>query len=278
MFNFTTNTIINKATDDNGVSMFSAIANKQFTVKRTGVFDVENIKEINGSKIHKTPYQAEKNIEIEVGTTVAANMLCRLYLDIKLRGARQSDYATAINMGRKVYFEFKSLPVATDTLTELQTVINNQNARFEGAPVVTANNAVAAGVLSIDGTLNYQYVLDAYVETYDEATGLWSKNDTDFTVTHVQGNPGFGTYHRLIKDLRLPTIENMRYKAVYGNEMPLVTGEYTQYLLYYTKDRGVLGGDAVGQNVTSTTIHSFYVEKNVTTAFEAMLTTAGIVV
>ena len=79
-----------------------------------------------------------------------------------------------------------------------------------------------------------------------------------------------------MKDLRLPSLEATRFTSPTLEEMPVVGGLYNQYTLEYCKDRGILGTDAVGDDVTSITTHVFYVLSTLATAFEAAVTAAGL--
>ena len=58
--------------------------------------------------------------------------------------------------------------------------------------------------------------------------------------------------------------------------MPIPGGKYNQYTLHYCVERGPLGMNAVGQNVTSTTVHVLYVLDNLAANFESLIKDAGI--
>lgn len=72
---------------------------------------------------------------------------------------------------------------------------------------------------------------------------------------------GVGTYWQIMKDLRLPTMENSRHWNIVAtqNEMPIPGNKYVQYTLHYISCRGVLGGAAVGEVTHSKTTHVFFV-------------------
>lgn len=74
-----------------------------------------------------------------------------------------------------------------------------------------------------------------------------------------QGVEGNGTYQQLLKDLRLPTLENMRWLSPTTDEMPLPGTKYVQYTFHQIACRGVLGGSAVGEVTHSKTTHVFFV-------------------
>lgn len=74
-----------------------------------------------------------------------------------------------------------------------------------------------------------------------------------------QGVEGFGTYQQILKDLRLPTLENMRWLSPTTDEMPIPGNKYVQYTFHQISCRGVLGGSAVGEVTHSKTTHVFFV-------------------
>ena len=73
----------------------------------------------------------------------------------------------------------------------------------------------------------------------------------------------------------MPTLDNLSFFAQNQEERPVPGALYNQYTLYYSKDRGVLGSDAVGDLVTSSTTHVFYVISTAAAAFETALATIG---
>lgn len=78
-------------------------------------------------------------------------------------------------------------------------------------------------------------------------------------LTAWQGVNGFGTYEQIIKDLRLPTMENFRWGSPTASEMPIPGNKYVQYIIHQVSCRGVLGGSAVGEVTHSKTTHVFFV-------------------
>lgn len=72
---------------------------------------------------------------------------------------------------------------------------------------------------------------------------------------------GTGTYQQILRDLRLPTMENLGYMSLTQqmNEMPVPGMKYVQYTLHYVTCRGILGGSAVGEVTHSKTTHVFFV-------------------
>lgn len=85
-----------------------------------------------------------------------------------------------------------------------------------------------------------------------------SKENLLHVVECVNGN---GTYQQILRDLRLPTMENLGYMSLTQQmqEMPVPGNKYVQYTLHYVACRGILGGSAVGEVTHSKTTHVFFV-------------------
>jgi len=97
---------------------------------------------------------------------------------------------------------------------------------------------------------------------------LDSKNNTDYYDSEAglggwlraeQGVNGTGTYEQILKDLRLPTLENFRWLSPNSSEMPIPGVKYVQYTIHQISCRGILGGSAVGEVTHSKTTHVFFV-------------------
>jgi hypothetical protein len=52
-----------------------------------------------------------------------------------------------------------------------------------------------------------------------------------------------------MKDLRLPTAANTRWTAIAKDDMPVFGGHYNEYVIKMCVNRGIMGGDAVGEVV-----------------------------
>ena len=107
-----------------------------------------------------------------------------------------------------------------------------------------------------------------------------SENDLLHIVDSVNGT---GTYQQILRDLRLPTMENLGYMSLTQQmqEMPVPGNKYVQYTLHYISCRGILGGSAVGEVTHSKTTHVFFVPADccecangLDTAFRTALETA----
>ena len=93
--------------------------------------------------------------------------------------------------------------------------------------------------------------------------------ETHKYISYTPNNVEFGTYDYVLHNLRLPTYENLRFTSPSAPEMPIKGKSYIQYSFAYCVPRTMLGGvSAVGQTIHSTTLHTFYVLKDLKTDFE----------
>jgi len=87
--------------------------------------------------------------------------------------------------------------------------------------------------------------------------GLRDLEDNEVAIE--PGLEAFGDYNWIIHNLRLPTLANTYFWAVTKSEMPVVGGNYTQFIIRVCAERDGIGGEVVGQRATSVTNHVLYV-------------------
>lgn len=87
--------------------------------------------------------------------------------------------------------------------------------------------------------------------------GLRDLEDNEVAIE--PGLEAFGDYNWIIHNLRLPTLANTYFWAVTKSEMPVVGGNYTQFIIRVCIERDGIGGEVVGQRATSVTNHVLYV-------------------
>lgn len=114
---------------------------------------------------------------------------------------------------------------------------------------------------------SYEVVKSAMTEAHKDDAGY----DENFTIE--QGVEGFGTYQWILKNLRLPTAARTSWTAINADEVPIIGAKYDEYVIRYCVNRGIMGGDAVGEVTKSLTTHVFFVNQNVSAQFEAALST-----
>ena len=84
----------------------------------------------------------------------------------------------------------------------------------------------------------------------------------------------FGTAEWITENLRFPSYPRVRYKAINGDETPMQGVVYDQISFVYANERKGFGGsDSVGQAITASTIHSFYVPQTYSEQVKTMLET-----
>ena len=203
----------------------------------------------------------------------------RLKLYIRLSGSQNSYYSNDfVFKGRPFVYEFKiasNSTTATNFAKEIKRVIDKIQA-FYGDKYIRTE--VKSNKLIIHGVDEYQLFTEAKIQKLNTAANNPLTNEVYEDVIEgviTKNVEGFGTYTHILKDLRLPTIEARRFEAVNQDELPIPGMKYNQYTIYYTVDRGLFGGAAVGQQVTSKTTHVFYVLDSLATKFEAALAVLG---
>ena len=206
---------------------------------------------------------------------------------------------TWVFKGKPIYIEFKG----DATSEEIADLIDKYMLNIYGESIfsVTSTYVTTSGSEQneLDITAKDQWTMfmtqegkvEATIEELVDATTTVPEHwNTVLTITDsvdsegnviANGNEAFGDFAHIMKDLRLPSRENTSYFGIaYGagenDDVPSVTGHYTQYTIQLTSERGVLQQSAVGGVGVSRTVHVFYVESAATTNFEAALYGAGI--
>lgn len=203
----------------------------------------------------------------------------RLKLYIRLSGSQNSYYSNDfVFKGKPFVYEFKiasNSTAAADVAKEIKRVIDKIQAFYGDKYIKTE---VAGDKLTIHGVDEYQLFTEAKIQKLNTAANNPLTNEVFEDVIKgkiTKSVEGFGTYTHILKDLRLPTIEARKFEAVNQEELPVPGAKYNQYIIEYKVDRGLFGGAAVGQQVTSKTTHVFYVLDSLATAFETALKVLG---
>lgn len=203
----------------------------------------------------------------------------RLKLYIRLSGSQNSYYSNDfVFKGKPFVYEFKiasNSTTATDVAKEIKRVIDKIQAFYGDKYIKTE---VTKDKLTIHGVDEYQLFTEAKIQKLNTAANNPLTNEVFEDVTEgtiTKSVEGFGTYTHILKDLRLPTIEARKFEAVNQEELPVPGAKYNQYIIEYKVDRGLFGGAAVGQQVTSKTTHVFYVLDSLATEFETALKVLG---
>lgn len=288
MFNFTSTNLINSSIDLDGSAKFAGYAvdgtkPAHFNVKK--VIDIKN-QDSNEVVYKKAGYNATKATAV-LNLATGFNMQAtpgtyRLAFYIRLSGSQNSFYSNdMVFKGKPLYFEFQVLTGDTDAqvVQKIITAIKLTQANYEFAHftyAVTNSATTLADILTLTATDEYQLLTKAVVELYtpySATTDTGGTFATAFTIPTTVPVEGFGTYTHLIKDYRIPTLEARRFGAPQQDELPVPGALYTQYVIRLVTDRGVLGGSAVGEKVTSITNHIFWVISTSVAAWDTSLGT-----
>lgn len=217
----------------------------------------------------------------------------RVALYIRLSGSQNSYYSNDfVFKGRPLMYEFAvkdASATAADIAKEAARVIEKIQTIYGDHWIKASAND---NNLVIEGMDEYQLFTKAEIQKFDPtlntalvggefvtiATALPANDpDCDGVNTIVKSKEGFGTYWMILKDLRLPTLEARRFAALNEEELPVAGAKYNQYTIYYCKERGIMGGDAVGEVTKSMTTHVFYVKEDLAADFETALGNIGTV-
>lgn len=217
----------------------------------------------------------------------------RVALYIRLSGSQNSYYSNDfVFKGKPLMYEFAvkdASATAADIAKEAARVIEKIQTIYGDHWIKASANG---NNLVIEGMDEYQLFTKAEIQKFDStlntalvggefvtiATALPTDDpDYDGVNTIVKSKEGFGTYWMILKDLRLPTLEARRFAALNEEELPVAGAKYNQYTIYYCKERGIMGGDAVGEVTKSMTTHVFYVKEDLAADFEAALGNIGTV-
>ncbi len=296
MFQFTTTTLINDNLDYTtklprwSVQQAEDDVVASFNIKRVGNFKKPYVAAIY-KRAYSAPVLAKATLDFTKITSDSG--VFNIFMYVRLSGSQNSLYSNDMVFKGKpfnIQFEKKAGESASQLATKVVGIVNKYlnmyNYKF-------FNVKAKGNTLEIEAADEYQRFTEVDVQEYDENAGpvvyadraggfvtIFSAKEAedpeyDGANTLVQGKEGFGTYQHIIKDLRIPTLDARRWEATLQDEVPIINGKYNQYIIYYKKDRGLMGGAAVGQQVISQTTHVFYVNQAIASEFEAGLTALG---
>lgn len=295
MFKWTNTLIVNSNLDSSGKAKWSAQPEDtgngvvgSFEFKRVNKFLKPNV-------VHIYKRAASDPVLGKVTFTMdnqgVGNYRVALY--IRLSGSQNSYYSNDfVFKGKPLMYEFAvkdASATAADIAKEAARVIEKIQTIYGDHWIKASANG---NNLVIEGMDEYQLFTKAEIQKFDPtlntalvggefvtiATALPADDpDYDEVNTIDKSKEGFGTYWMILKDLRLPTLEARRFAALNEEELPVAGAKYNQYTIYYCKERGIMGGDAVGEVTKSMTTHVFYVKEDLAADFEAALGNIGTV-
>lgn len=297
MFQFTTTTIVNSLQDYNfpANDLITEIKEgntvKGIHIKRDFNFLADNVEAIY-KRAASDPVMAQATIDLTEVSAPSADTTFRIAIYIRLSGCQNSYYANDfVFKGKPFYIEFlwKNGETAANVAKKVVKIAKKYQQMVYEYQLLSITED--AGVLTIEGTDEYQTLTKIDLEKFDENKGAWQEGGhvgafesiasieegNDIVALVHQAEQGFGTYRNMIKDYRLPTAANTRWNKIVQDETPVVGAKYNQYTIVYCVNRGIMGGDAVGEVVKSKTTHVFFVKQDLATAFETQLAKIGTV-
>lgn len=283
MFQFTTTHVINSDKDlTTGKDLWKPGENT-LTIKGINTLKKANITSIYKA-VGKSEQLAKATIDLSSLSSLQEGDILRLDIYIRpTESDHSSYYANDLNhKGRPFTVEF---PWITDTTPEdvttaqqataknLAKLINKYGLLMFGDKLLTVEWSGATVVLTATTEFQRFHVIDVY-KFVDNGGNVyaneWEKLP-DVVTVDPKGEEGFGTYSYILRNIKLPTTEHLRAFAPKQNEMPIPGAVYNQYTIEYCVNRGILGTNAVGDQVTSVTHIVLFVKNDLATKFETEL-------
>ena len=260
MFQYTNTIVLNSLKDvTTGLDKFverTIDGQPALDVRRVNLFKKPNV-----SKMFKRAASDPVIGNVSFKMTQQDAGIYRIKLYMRLSGSQNSYYANDfVFKGKPLVYEFRIASNTTpgaNVAAEAKRVIDKIQTLYGDKWIKTS---VDEDVLTISGTDEYQLFTEAKLQKLNMAANNPLTNEVFEDIaegTIVPCREGFGTYTHILKDLRLPTMESRRFEAVNQEELPIPGMKYNQYTIYYKVDRGLFGGAALGQQVTSMTTHVF---------------------
>lgn len=221
--------------------------------------------------------------------TGGAKTYCRLDIYLGVEGAEPYIYSTPwVQKGMPFWIEFtvKEADEAATIAKNVADMLKKNHVFLCDKDLI--NVSVSGSKLILEGATEYQRFRKIEISTFDAYDDYADKvaelDPTKTAATDIKlderGKNSFGTYSQIIKDLRLPTAANYQWTHIRQVETPIVGAIYNQYIVEYEAPATNDGLHAVGQRMTSHTVHVFWVKNDadLISAWETALGTVGIVV
>lgn len=221
--------------------------------------------------------------------TGGAKTYCRLDIYLSVEGAEPYIYSTPwVQKGMPFWIEFtvKEADEAATIAKNVADMLKKNHVFLCDKDLI--NVSVSGSKLILEGATEYQRFRKIEISTFDAYDDYADKvaelDPTKTAATDIKlderGKNSFGTYSQIIKDLRLPTAANYQWTHIRQVETPIVGAIYNQYIVEYEAPATNDGLHAVGQRMTSHTVHVFWVknDSDLISAWETALGTVGTVV
>ena len=263
-------------------------------IKRDFVFVKDCVKAIRkragyNAVMCKATIDFEDSALLAALKTGGAKTYCRLDIYLGVEGAEPYIYSTPwVQKGMPFWIEFtvKEADEAATIAKNVADMLKKNHVFLCDKDLI--NVSVSGSKLILEGATEYQRFRKIEISTFDAYDDYADKvaelDPTKTAATDIKlderGKNSFGTYSQIIKDLRLPTAANYQWTHIRQVETPIVGAIYNQYIVEYEAPATNDGLHAVGQRMTSHTVHVFWVknDSDLISAWEAALATIGTVV
>lgn len=307
MFDYIHDVILNiTSAEDLKDKVFVDSKKKVITFKRNGEYKLDNVKNVVLTKgtpgvkealtLHCDGLIKSENVSDGQGGTVKVyeTGLYQLALYVKMPNRFYGEFANAnwYAFGKPIIIGFE----VTEEMAESGAVLAKKLERLFNLAVPESNRFVSVKVdnntdLVVTVREEYMHFGDIILEKYDPTVcdsclGEYRERELvkdevkegEADVKHnykiTPGVEPFGTAEWITENLRFPSYPRVRYKAINGDETPMQGVVYDQISFVYENERKGFGGsDSVGQAITASTIHSFYVPQAYSKEVKTMLET-----
>ena len=307
MFDYIHDVILNiTSAEDLKDKVFVDSKKKVITFKRNGEYKLNSVQNVVLTKgtpgvketltLHCNGLIKSENVSDGQGGTVKVyeTGLYQLALYVKMPNRFYGEFANAnwYAFGKPIIIGFE----VTEEMAESGAVLAKKLERLFNLAVPESNRFVSVKVdkntdLVVTVREEYMHFGDIILEKYDPTVcdsclGEYKERELvkdevkeghDDVKHNYKITPGvepFGTAEWITENLRFPSYPRVRYKAINGDETPMQGVVYDQISFVYENERKGFGGsDSVGQAITASTIHSFYVPQAYSEQVKTMLET-----
>lgn len=296
MFDYIHDVILNiTSAEDLKDKVFVDSKKKVITFKRNGEYKLNSVQNVvltkgtRGNKealtLHCDGLIKSEDVSDGKGGTVKVyeTGLYQLALYVKMPNRFYGEFANAnwYAFGKPIIIGFE----VTEEMAESGAVLAKKLERLFNLAVPESNRFVSVKVDNTDLVVTvreeYMHFGDIILEKYDPTVcdsclGEYVERalvkGANYEIT--KGAEPFGTAEWITENLRFPSYPRVRYKAINGDETPMQGVVYDQISFVYENERKGFGGsDSVGQAITASTIHSFYVPQAYSEEVKKMLET-----
>lgn len=294
MFDYIHDVILNiTSAEDLKDKVFVDSKKKVITFKRNGEYKLNSVQNVVLTKgtpgveealtLHCDGLIKSENVSDGQSGTVKVyeTGLYQLALYVKMPNRFYGEFANAnwYAFGKPIIIGFE----VTEEMAESGTVLAKKLERLFNLAVPESNRFVSVKVDNTDLVVTvrekYMHFGDIILEKYDPTVcdsclGEYRERElvkgTNYEIK--KGVEPFGTAEWITENLRFPSYPRVRYKAINGDETPMQGVVYDQISFVYENERKGFGGsDSVGQAITASTIHSFYVPQAYSEEVKTML-------